>query len=80
MSLAVSALEAIPVLTETTDTGFAWTIFTGDLIAHDPDNEASRFVAKPSMPGDKLDDIATGHMLSMLRYLRPGLSNFAALP
>ncbi|KAI9511897.1 Metallo-dependent phosphatase [Russula earlei] len=35
-------LQAIPVLTGTADTGFAWTLFTGDLVAHDPGNQMSR--------------------------------------
>ena len=38
----MSALEAIPALTGTEDTGFAWTIYTGDLVAHDPENQLSR--------------------------------------
>ena len=41
-SLAAATLEAIPVLTGTENTGFAWTIFTGDLVSHDPENELSR--------------------------------------
>ncbi|KAK7465530.1 hypothetical protein VKT23_005504 [Stygiomarasmius scandens] len=41
-SLALSALQAIPALTGTQDTGFDWTIYTGDLVAHDPDNQLSR--------------------------------------
>ncbi|KAF8274298.1 sphingomyelin phosphodiesterase [Lactarius quietus] len=41
-SLAVAALEAIPVLTGTEQTGFAWTIYTGDLVSHDAENELSR--------------------------------------
>ncbi|KAH8112141.1 Metallo-dependent phosphatase-like protein [Phellopilus nigrolimitatus] len=40
-SLVLSALEAIPVLTGTEDAGFAWTMYTGDLVAHDPDNQLS---------------------------------------
>ncbi|KAI9511896.1 Metallo-dependent phosphatase-like protein [Russula earlei] len=41
-SLAAAALEAIPPLTGTEQTGFAWTIFTGDLVSHDPENQQSR--------------------------------------
>ena len=40
-SLTLSALEAIPVLTGTEDTGFAWTLYTGDLVAHDTDPQLS---------------------------------------
>jgi sphingomyelin phosphodiesterase len=41
-SLAAAVLEAIPVLTGTEQTGFAWTIYTGDLVSHDPENQLSR--------------------------------------
>ncbi|KDQ63152.1 hypothetical protein JAAARDRAFT_188759 [Jaapia argillacea MUCL 33604] len=41
-SLLTSALESIPPLTGTQDTGFAWTVYTGDLVSHDPDNQLSR--------------------------------------
>ena len=41
-SLALAALESIPVLTSTQDTGFNFTIYTGDLVSHDPTNELSR--------------------------------------
>jgi hypothetical protein len=34
-SLAAAIFEAIPMLTAPDDTGFAWTIYTGDLISHD---------------------------------------------
>ncbi|KAL8279118.1 hypothetical protein RQP46_008576 [Phenoliferia psychrophenolica] len=40
--LAMSAMEAIPVLTGTQGTGFNFTIFTGDLVSHDNDNALSR--------------------------------------
>ena len=43
MSLAVAALQAIPALTGTKNNGFAWTIYTGDLVSHDPDNQLSRY-------------------------------------
>ncbi|KII93956.1 hypothetical protein PLICRDRAFT_695030 [Plicaturopsis crispa FD-325 SS-3] len=42
LSLVMSALEAIPTLTGTKDQGFAWTLYTGDLLAHEPDNQNSR--------------------------------------
>ncbi|KAF8079019.1 Metallo-dependent phosphatase-like protein [Lyophyllum atratum] len=42
LSLAMSALQAIPALTDTKDTGFAWTVYTGDLVSHDPENQLSR--------------------------------------
>ncbi|KAF8495085.1 sphingomyelin phosphodiesterase [Gautieria morchelliformis] len=41
-ALALSALEAIPVLSGTEKTGFAFSVFTGDLVSHDPDNQLSR--------------------------------------
>lgn len=41
-ALALSALEGIPVLTGTQDTGFNFSIYTGDLVSHDPDNQLSR--------------------------------------
>jgi predicted phosphodiesterase len=44
LALAMSALEAIPALTGTNGTGFAWTIYTGDLVSHDSENQLSRCV------------------------------------
>lgn len=41
-SLAAAALQAIPVLAGTHDTGFDFSVYTGDLISHDPHNELSR--------------------------------------
>ena len=41
-ALALSALEAIPVLAGTSKTGFDFTVYTGDLVSHDPDNQLSR--------------------------------------
>ncbi|KAI9455924.1 Metallo-dependent phosphatase-like protein [Lactarius psammicola] len=41
-SLAAAVLEAIPVLTGTEKTGFAWTLYTGDLVSHDAENQLSR--------------------------------------
>jgi len=40
-SLAAAALEAIPVLTGTEKTGFSFTVYTGDLVSHDPENQLS---------------------------------------
>ncbi|KAF8899142.1 Metallo-dependent phosphatase-like protein [Infundibulicybe gibba] len=42
MALVMSALQAIPALTGTKGNGFAWTIYTGDLASHDPENQLSR--------------------------------------
>ncbi|KAG6867077.1 hypothetical protein C0993_007005 [Termitomyces sp. T159_Od127] len=42
MALSMAALQAIPALTDTKDTGFAWTIYTGDLVSHDRENQLSR--------------------------------------
>ncbi|KAJ7146299.1 Metallo-dependent phosphatase-like protein [Mycena epipterygia] len=42
MALAMSAVQAIPPLTGTQDTGFAFSVYTGDLVSHDPDNQLSR--------------------------------------
>ncbi|KAG6919046.1 hypothetical protein DXG01_009756 [Tephrocybe rancida] len=42
MALAMSALQAIPALTGTEKNGFAWTLYTGDLVSHDPDTQLSR--------------------------------------
>jgi sphingomyelin phosphodiesterase len=41
-ALVVSALEAIPALTGTQGNGFAWALYTGDMVAHDPVNQISR--------------------------------------
>ncbi|KAI0304073.1 sphingomyelin phosphodiesterase [Russula brevipes] len=41
-SLAAAVLEAIPVLAGTEKTGFAWTLYTGDLVSHDSENQLSR--------------------------------------
>jgi sphingomyelin phosphodiesterase len=41
-ALVMAALEAIPVLSGANDTGFAWSIFTGDVGSHDPNNQLSR--------------------------------------
>ena len=42
LALGMSALEAIPTLTGTNGTGFAWTVYTGDLVSHDSENQLSR--------------------------------------
>lgn len=42
-SLMLAAMQAIPVLTGTQGTGFDFTIYTGDLISHDPDNQLARY-------------------------------------
>ncbi|KAL5530987.1 hypothetical protein ACEPAG_3863 [Sanghuangporus baumii] len=42
LALALAALQAIPVLAGTGNTGFDFTIYTGDLISHDPSNQLSR--------------------------------------
>ena len=44
MALPVAALQAIPSLAGTDDAGFAWTIYTGDLVSHDAENQLSRQV------------------------------------
>lgn len=40
--LALAAMETIPILTGTVKSGFDFTIFTGDIAAHDNDNQLSR--------------------------------------
>ncbi|KAF8167475.1 Metallo-dependent phosphatase-like protein [Crassisporium funariophilum] len=42
LALGMAALQVIPALTGTKDSGFAWTVYTGDLVSHDPDNQLSR--------------------------------------
>ncbi|KAJ6601280.1 Metallo-dependent phosphatase-like protein [Mycena vulgaris] len=42
MALAAAAVQAIPPLTGTEKTGFSFSIYTGDLVSHDPDNQLSR--------------------------------------
>ncbi|EIN13842.1 Metallo-dependent phosphatase [Punctularia strigosozonata HHB-11173 SS5] len=41
-SLLLSALQAIPKLAGTEEIGFAYSVFTGDLVSHDPENQLSR--------------------------------------
>lgn len=43
-SLITATLEAIPPLAGTETTGFGFTLFTGDLLAHDPNIQQSRCV------------------------------------
>ncbi|KAG1890807.1 sphingomyelin phosphodiesterase [Suillus subluteus] len=47
-SLITSVLEAIPTLTGTESTGLDFTLFTGDMLAHDPDNQQSRALTEYS--------------------------------
>ncbi|KAH9964118.1 Metallo-dependent phosphatase [Russula dissimulans] len=42
LSLAAAVLEATPELTGTVDTGFDFSIYTGDVVSHDPENQLSR--------------------------------------
>ncbi|KDR85605.1 hypothetical protein GALMADRAFT_234571 [Galerina marginata CBS 339.88] len=42
LSLAMAALEAVPALTGTKGSGFSFTVYTGDLVSHDPDNQLGR--------------------------------------
>ncbi|KAJ7455920.1 Metallo-dependent phosphatase [Mycena galericulata] len=42
MALGLSAVQAIPPLTGTEASGFDFTVYTGDLVSHDPDNQLSR--------------------------------------
>ncbi|KAH7883413.1 sphingomyelin phosphodiesterase [Phlebopus sp. FC_14] len=42
ISLMLAAMQAIPSVTETEGTGFNFSLFTGDLTSHDPDNQYSR--------------------------------------
>jgi len=41
-ALITAALQSIPILAGTEETGFAWTIFTGDLVSHDDDYQLQR--------------------------------------
>ncbi|KAG6333055.1 hypothetical protein ID866_6032 [Astraeus odoratus] len=41
-ALIAAVLEAIPPLTGTESTGFNFTLFTGDMVAHDPEYQQSR--------------------------------------
>ena len=42
LSLVLAAMQAIPEVTGTLETGFDFSLFTGDLTAHDSDNQYSR--------------------------------------
>lgn len=41
-NLIAAGFGAIPIMTDTVDTGFNFTIYTGDLVSHDPDSQLSR--------------------------------------
>ncbi|KAI0937249.1 hypothetical protein AcV5_005199 [Taiwanofungus camphoratus] len=41
-TLILAALQSIPVLAGTEEDGFNFTVYTGDLVSHDPSNELSR--------------------------------------
>lgn len=43
-TLILAALQSIPVLAGTEEDGFNFTVYTGDLVSHDPSNELSRYV------------------------------------
>ena len=40
--LILAALQSVPVLTGTKEHGFNFTLYTGDLVSHDPEQELSR--------------------------------------
>ena len=40
--LILAALQSVPVLTGTEEHGFNFTLYTGDLVSHDPEQELSR--------------------------------------
>lgn len=40
--LILAALQSVPVLTGTEEHGFNFTLYTGDLVSHDPERELSR--------------------------------------
>ena len=42
LSLVTAAMQSIPVLTGTEKTGFDFALYTGDLVAHDPEHQLSR--------------------------------------
>ena len=42
ISLVAAALSSIPVLAGTDKTGFDFTLYTGDLVSHDSENQLSR--------------------------------------
>ncbi|KAI0727851.1 sphingomyelin phosphodiesterase [Fomitopsis betulina] len=42
LSLVLAALQSVPVLTGTEEHGFNFTLYTGDLVSHDPEQELSR--------------------------------------
>ena len=44
-TLVTAALQSIPVLTNTQKTGFDFTLYTGDIVSHDAENQLSRYVS-----------------------------------
>jgi len=50
-----AAMEAIPVLAGTQDTGFSFSIHTGDLVSHDPANQLDRYVRNVQVQKHSLD-------------------------
>ena len=42
--MAAAVLQSIPVLAGTEKTGFDFTVYTGDLVSHDSENQLSRYV------------------------------------
>lgn len=65
--LITAVLEAIPALTGTEDSGFNFTIYTGDLIPHDPSNELSRRVPALMLCQSKFSDTAVQSVHDLLR-------------
>jgi sphingomyelin phosphodiesterase len=61
MSLGMAALQAIPALAGTEDTGFAWTIYTGDLVSHDAENQLSRYVFMISVQYERKSKCILSH-------------------
>ncbi len=48
-SLVTAALQSIPVLSGTQKTGFDFTLYTGDLVSHDSENQLSRYCSSYSI-------------------------------
>lgn len=66
----LSAMQAIPQLTGTEEAGFNFSIFTGELTAHDSDNQYSRCVTLEwiELDFDAVD--VSGLMSSLPRQVR----------
>ena len=47
--MAAAVLQSIPVLAGTEKTGFDFTVYTGDLVSHDSENQLSRYVNEMTM-------------------------------